>query len=783
MPSRGAVRLAAVAASVWAVCLAAVHAPEITGALATVLWCCALGAVAIAARTRRRTRRGRLAAAVIVLALAGSAAAASHVAFAQPPRAALEDPRFGGGRAITVSLEATGKIERRSDGLLAFDARTVSITAGDETRHLAVDITVAVELADVDDIARLDVGARVTARGVLQPAWPGERAAARILASRGIEIVRAPQDALATAAALRSGLVSAVAGLPGDGAGLVPGLAVGDTTAVSSDLDAAMKASSLSHLTAVSGANCAIVVGIAVVLAALLGAGRRVRVACGLAALAGFVLLVTPEPSVVRAAVMAAIAMLGLVLGRPSSGLAILAVAVVVVLVGDPWLAPSLGFALSVTATASLLLFARPLADGLTRVLPRALALALAVPLAAQLACGPLLILITPDVPLAGVLANLLAAPAAPVATIVGLAACLAAPLPAVQSGLAAIAWLPASWIAGTARTVSALPGATATWIEGWAGAVILALVGAALGIVIGLGRGRSRARERVRWMALLALATVVGIVAGSSALAGVAGRWTLPSQWSILACDVGQGDAVLVRSAGAIALIDTGPDPKALDACLARAGIVHIDLLVLTHFDADHVGGLEAVAGRVGTVLHGPPGDGDDAILGALEGGGADLLAADTGATGALGDARWHVLWPQAASRAFPPGNDASVVLEIRGGAVPAVLLLGDLSASPQRAIAASGLLARSYAVVKVAHHGSADQHAALYRAVQPSIGLITVGSGNDYGHPRAEVLAELDALGARIARTDRDGMVAVWSVGDEAALWRERGGVGRGG
>ena len=187
----------------------------------------------------------------------------------------------------------------------------------------------------------------------------------------------------------------------------------------------------------------------------------------------------------VRAATMAVVAMLGVLLGRTGAGTAILSLAVTVLLVADPWLAGSLGFALSAVATASLLLFARPLAGGLARRMPRPLALALSVPLAAQLACGPLLVIITPTVPLYGVVANLLAAPAAPVATIVGLAACLAAPLPWVQSGLTAIAWLPASWIAGTAHTVSALPGDQVPWIEGWAGVAALTAVGVAIGIVV----------------------------------------------------------------------------------------------------------------------------------------------------------------------------------------------------------------------------------------------------------------------------------------------------------
>lgn len=714
---------------------------------------------------------------VVSLALAGAAAAASHVAMAQPARAAAAGFAVEGGRAIEVHATVIGKVERRADGSLAFDAHATRLAAGARSLDVGVDIVVRVDPADVGGAGALDVGAAVVARGTAADARPGERAAMIAWASRGVDVTDAPNDALAVVSDLRQGLVAAVAGLPGEGAGLVPGLAVGDTSAVSPDLDAAMKQSSLSHLTAVSGANCALVVGIAFATTAALRGSRRLRVAGGLAALGGFVLLVTPEPSVVRAAAMASIAMLAVLLGRTGAGLAVLSVAVTVLLVVDPWLAASLGFALSVVATSSLLLLARPLAEGLGRALPRTLALALSIPLAAQLACGPLLVLIDPHVPLYGVAANLLAGPAAPVATVVGLAACLAAPVPLVQSGLAALAWVPASWIAATATTVAALPADAVPWLEGWPGALGLAGVGAAIAVVIVVRRG-SRARRLLRGTSAAVVAVVVGIVIGGGALSTVAGRWTLPADWSVLACDIGQGDAVLLRSAGVVALVDTGPDPATLTACLNRAGIDRIDLLALTHFDLDHSGGTAAVVGRVGTVIHGPPDEDGREAIDALVASGARSVQAAAGMSGALGDARWRVLWPVAESRAFPPGNDASVVLDVRGGGIPPTLLLGDLSASPQRALEASDVLAPPYAIVKVAHHGSADQDAALYAVAAPSLALITVGAENDYGHPRDSILDVLDGLGARIVRTDLHGSVAVWESAAGLSVWRERGG-----
>lgn len=776
MRARG-LHLLPVVAAAWIAAGVATHIPASAPGLAIGAWMLVVAVIVTAFRARSSGMRRALV--IMVLAVCAAAASASHVALAQPARDALLERAVDGGRAIDVEAVVTGKIEPRVDGTLAFDARAISVRVGAERHPTGVEIAVRVDPTDVDDAhGDLDVGARVVAQGTARAGYAGDRAAIEVSAARGLRVVSGPDGGAEVTASLRRGLVSAAGGLPGPGAGLVPGLAVGDTSAVESDLDAAMKRASLSHLTAASGANCALVVGLAIMAAAALGAGRSLRVGVGAAALVGFVMLVTPEPSVVRAATMAGIAMLALVLGRAGAGLAVLSIAVAVLLVADPWLSGSLGFALSAAATASLLLFARPLAKGLARWMPHPLALALSVPLAAQLACGPLLVLIEPSVPVYGVLANLLAAPAAPLATVLGLAACLTGPLPWLQDGLTALAWVPASWIAATAETVAQLPGDLLPWAEGWAGAALLAAAGVAIGVAIGVRPGPGRRRRMLRGAAVGALAIGLGVAAGTTATSTVAGRWTFPPDWSILACDVGQGDAVLVRSAGAVALIDTGPDPVALENCLARVGVARIDLLVLTHFDIDHVGGVDAVRGRVGTVLHGPITEPRDALtLTQLADAGAQVVAGARGIAGALGEARWRVLWPRVDERAFAAGNDTSLVLDIRGGGVPSGLFLGDLSEEPQRALAASGGLSPPYAVVKVAHHGSADQDDALYATVRARVALLTVGE-NTYGHPRAEIMDVVARAGAVIARTDTEGALALTLTASGIEVWRERAG-----
>ncbi len=775
-------RLVPVAALAWTVAATTTMLPRTAPAVAIAGWVGALTLLGAMAALRVRASRGPRAhrwtrvLVITAIAVAAGAAVASHVAIAEPVRAAALDLGLTGGRAVAVRATVVGKVETRA-GELAFDALASSVGAGANSHPVGIPVTVRVAPALVDVPTALDVGAVVTARGTVWLTRPGQRAVLGVSASRGVEVIEPASGVLAAASALRRGLVHAVGGLPEPGAGLVPGLAVGDTSAVSATLDADMKASSLSHLTAVSGANCAIVVGLAFAGAAAMGLRRSLRVVGALVALAGFVVLVTPEPSVVRAAAMAAIAMLGVQLGRPGAGMSILTLAVTVLLIGDPWLAGSLGFALSTVATVSLLLFARPLATGLSRRMPRALALALAVPLAAQLACGPLLVLITPTVPLYGVVANLLAAPAAPVATIVGLAACLTPAVPLLQSGLAAIAWLPAAWIAATASTATGLPGGQLPWLEGWTGVAALGALGVAIGLVI-MGRAALRGRARPLYAAsVVALAAVVGVSAGGAALTSVAGRWTVPPDWLILACDVGQGDAVLLRSADRYALIDTGSSPDLLTGCLTRLGIAHLDLLVLTHYDKDHAGAASAVRGMVGILIHGPPASPKDhAVIRSLVAAGAQPIAGSAGLHGTLGTAQWRVIWPRPLSRAFPSGNDASVVLEVRGNAMPTAVFLGDMSASSQSALAASGVLLPAYDVVKVAHHGSADQDPGLYAMLKPALAVVSVGLGNDYGHPSSKTIAALEALGCVIARTDLSGIVAVVGTDAGIGVWRER-------
>ncbi len=725
-----------------------------------------------------------------LIAVAVIAGAVALAAPARTPTALAEELERGTSVAVVLELEqtvqplvdaATPTVGVYSRGQSA-DALIVAVGPTDS---VAVAVRVPVRVLGLDVTERLPLGTRLEGRVRVIPLEPGEDRVALVRPVIDLVPVGRPPVLVASADALRAGFLALMAPFAGDGGALLPGLAIGDTTAVSDDLDSAMKRSALSHLTAVSGANCAIVVGLVLGIGALARWPRSVRVGVALTALGGFVVLVTPEPSVVRAAVMAAVVLLALVSGRPARGLPVLGLAVLGIVVLDPWIAREYGFVLSVLATASLLVLAGPLAAWLSRWLPAPLALAVAVPLAAQVACQPVLILLAPEVPLSGVLANMLAAPAAPVATIVGMIACLLAPIiPPLALLVAGVAWLPAAWIAGVARVCSQLPGALLPWPEGALGAVMLSVLTVAVLIAAGLPAplGSARMRLRVALAAVAALVVIAGATAGATALRAL-GR---PADWVIAQCDIGQGDAVLVRSANQLALIDTGADPALLSHCLDTLGVVRVDLLVLTHFDLDHAGGVPAIVGRVDRVLHGPTGRAaDEAVLDALAAGGARMTPCGEGDRGTLGDYAWRVLGPPA-HRGIEPGNDASLVLELRPGpgcpACPSMLALGDLGADAQLRLATAHTL-RRVDVVKVSHHGSPDQHLPLYTAVDASLALIGVGADNTYGHPAPGLLDALITRGATVVRSDHHGLalIAPAAAGETGwRVWVERGTVG---
>ncbi|HEY0952034.1 ComEC/Rec2 family competence protein, partial [Nocardioides sp.] len=253
------------------------------------------------------------------------------------------------------------------------------------------------------------------------------------------------------------------------------------------------------------------------------------------------------------------------------------------------------------------------------------------------------------------------------------------------------------------------------------------------------------------------------------------------PAGWVLVACDVGQGDALVLNAGPHTAVVvDAGPDPGLVDACLDRLEIDAVPLVVLTHFHADHVDGLPGVLGgrTVGAVettrLLDPP-QGVAEVGEALAGTGVEAVPAPYGATRRVGAVSFQVLWPPADSPTVGPGdgstaNEASVVLLVEVGGLR-LLLSGDVEPEGQAALARA-LPGLRVDVLKVPHHGSRYQDEDWLLSLGARAALVSVGADNDYGHPAASTLDPLTDAGIRVLRTDRDGDIAVVGDGSDGGL-----------
>lgn len=469
MPASRDLRLLPAAAAGWLGVLIGVRAGPLLGCLLLIA-CLVTTALALArlwrppgGRHRQRTH-GR-AAATVLLAGATAALLVGWSWTRAQARAAAVEPHLRTESEVVLRIDSEPRLLSGDRALLR--ATWVLPTAGaaaDPTWH-AVPVTVLADAAWMDVI----VGERVRSTVHVAGTDAGDASAALLVAhTEPVVVARAPPLA-ALVARLRGGLVAASSGLDAQARGLVPGIALGDDRALPLVLAEDLRTVSLTHVTAVSGAHVAMVIGM--VLVALRRLPRWWQALLGGLVLLALVLLVHPAASVLRSAAMGGVLLLGLLLGRPRAALPALWSSVVVLLAVDPWLAGSFGFVLSVLATAGLLIASAPLAERLSRYMPRTLGQLLAVPFAAQLACMPALALLQPAMPVHGVLANVLAAPAVPPVTVLGLVAAIVSPLwPPAAQVLAAWAGVATAWVASVAVWCAALPMATVPWWAGVAG-------------------------------------------------------------------------------------------------------------------------------------------------------------------------------------------------------------------------------------------------------------------------------------------------------------------------
>ena len=569
------------------------------------------------------------------------------------------------------------------------------------------------------------------------------------------ELLRGPPLPVAWTTQLRERVREMAARfLPPDSAALLSGLVTGDTTGLSEATADSLRAAGLTHLVAVSGSNVALVLGGSLAVAGLAGFGARGRRRVAVLVLVWFVVLVRGEPSVLRAALMALLVLASAGLGRGRDARHVLGMATVLLLLMDPLLAGQLGFALSVLATAGVLIAGPLIAARVPG--PAWFGNLIGATAGAQLAVAPVLISGEGGMSLGTLPANMIAVPAAALASAVGVvAALLALVLPAAGAVVALAASPVLACILWAGRTFAASPAITPAHVLSPAAALVLVAV---------VLRRRSPAVACTA-VAVVVVTTVMGPWGGPPAVTAL----------TLTALDVGQGDALLVEvpgpSGGAPArmLVDGGPEPGLALKLLHDRGIDYLDAVVVSHPHADHSGGLPAVLSRLrtGALLVGPAPaaslDEPAASAIATEAVAAQrlvpILRAAAGQRFNLGPATVEILSPPADGSLGKEPNDNSLVLRVVH-TDDSILLTGDAEEAAQARLLQRPDLLRAD-VLKVPHHGGNTNADGFFAAVGATTAVIGVGADNDYGHPAPEVLADLE--GVRVLRTDVGGTVSV--------------------
>lgn len=591
----------------------------------------------------------------------------------------------------------------------------------------------------------------------------GDRAGFWALQTGPLVVVEPPGDSDSFFIGLRKSFMENLRGLSPDSAALVAGLAIGDRTLLSHDLSERMKDLSLSHLVAVSGANLAIVAGGVYLLLAAFGLRRVARAVGAFAAIVAYIALVGPEPSVLRAGFMAAVVILGQMLGRGNQSLNGLSLAILILVCLDPFLALEFGFALSALATFGLLVLAPALFQSFKQRVHPFVAGGLAVSISAQLYTLPVLLLIENRLATYSVVANILVEPVVAPVTVLGIASVVTSiAIPQIGALLSFLASLGTAWIEEVAKALSAMPAVSIAWLPQPFATLISGLLVVAVTLYV--------IRREWKWL-LSAIALLILSVSWATTNQIRAGFWPA-TDWDVIACDVAQGDALLIQSHGSVMLIDTGREPELLMQCLRQAGVSEIDILALSHFDADHVAAVPELLELVTvtqTIISGFDDDREltGLVMDALRGQSVPITVAQAGMSFRFGDGIIRVLQPSLNAREATDSNDASVIL---AGEFPtfSVLALGDLGEVGQQRLLRNqqGIvqkLARQPLVLKVSHHGSKDQSNELIAALKSDWALISVGLKNGYGHPTAEAISYLEASGARVFRTDTSGSIAL--------------------
>jgi competence protein ComEC len=552
--------------------------------------------------------------------------------------------------------------------------------------------------------------------------------------------------------------------------------------------DEAFKKSGLSHLLAVSGTHLVFAVlslvhafGFVLVRIETIAArcdAARIAAAAGVVLALLYADFAGGSGSAWRAAWMLSAGLGVRALGRRPSTIRCVAASLLVGALLDPLVAYDLSFLLSIAATLGLIVIGQPLARHCESVAIRPLRwllISMAATVASMVPCAPLLALLSPDLGLAGLVANVVAAP---LGEIVALPLCLThpltSPLPVLEKGVALVA----SGALLVVRTVAHLS-AMATWV-----ALPVPQPGAWHFVVLGLGALGLRLGGGVRRAGRPAI-WVFGLVIGLFAVELAVRRSGSPSDaLRITAVDVEQGDSTLVDLPdGGLMLVDAGgfvgspvdPGRAVIQPLLRARRRDRIDIAVLSHPHPDHFGGLASAltAVEVGEFWDSGQGEAEGAgpiyaaLIRDLRARGVPILRpADLcGRPRVRGAATIEVLGPCPTFVPHRDANDNSLVLRISFGQ-RAVLLTGDAEHHQEAELIRAHGLRLKADLLKVGHHGSrTSSTAAFVAAVGPSLATISCGVRNRFGHPHAETLTTFGRLGVPALRLDRTGSV-IWET-----------------
>ncbi len=684
--------------------------------------------------------------------------------------------REGAAMTVEVAVASEPLIVQRNGRPVAVargEARAVTSRGRSFAAQQSIVIFGAGEVAA--DLAQLEPGASYAVTGIAREPQPGSSAAIA-LSARQLSGQRSPPgwwDRLINQ--LRAGLIEATGWCSPEQAALLPSLVVGDTARIDEATAERFRVTSLSHLLAVSGANLTLLLSVVLPLAKLLGVrGWSIRV-LAVGVVAFFVFICRFEPSVVRAAAMGLVALSAVGSTSGKNSLRHLSVAVFGLLLLDPWLSQSVGFALSVCACLGIVLLAPAWVAALSRWAPRWLAEAIAVTLAAQLATQPLITAISGRVSLVGVFANLAAGPFVGPATVLGLAAmCLSWWPPAAL----AVGWLggwcvqPILWVA---QFGAGLPLAALSWPSSPFGIAASAAMAASVALAAGWAlrrRGRS-----------LAVAVLLVLVA---AVRVPALSWA--GDWDVAFCDVGQGDAaVLNAGGGAVVLVDTGPEAQPTLDCLGQLGVQQVPVIILTHFHADHIGGIAEVTARFRPELIvvsalASPADGAEDVQRVGQSIGVTPRPSSPGERIELGRVSWVTISSAPSGASAEPlssqENNASVIGIATVGELRLVFPGDAEPAAQRRAMATAETLGIELAadVLKVPHHGSARQVPEFFAATGAQLAVVSCGVDNDYGHPAANTTRLVAQQEMQLVRTDQQGTILLHAAAGNLQIRAER-------